>query len=143
MCKSLKRLKYIQHVEVPVKMCIFTVTAKAAKGFKGLAGLDKEAVWLAPRSLCTAVKNILLCVYIYSCFGNLTIRALMDWLPLQSRWEKKNFGFWEDVGRGGHNDLAKGGILEFASSTQGCREFASTPRERITLSLLFEALRIS
>lgn len=141
LCKTLKRLKYIQHVEVPLKMCIFTVTPNAAKGFIGLAGLDKEAVWLAPRSLCTAVKNILLCVYIYSCFGNLTIKALMNWLPLQSWWEKKNFGFWEDVGE--VTMTWQRGILEFASSTQGFREFVSTPRERLALSLLFAALRIS
>lgn len=65
----------------------FTVTT--AKGFIGPVGFDKEAVCLAPRSLCTAVKNILLYVYIYSCFGNLTIKAVMGWLPLQSGWERK------------------------------------------------------
>lgn len=123
-------------------MCNFTVTANAAKGFIGPAGLDKKSVWLAPRSLCTAVKNILLCVYIYSCFGNLTIKAMMGWLPLQSQWEKKNDDFWEDVGRGGHNDLAKGdsGVCQFYWRLQ---ELIPTPGNRIARSLLSTALRIS
>lgn len=67
----------------------FTVTADTAKGFRGLVGFDKEALWLAPRSLCTAAENILFYVYVYSCFGNLTIKAVTGWLPLQSGWEKK------------------------------------------------------
>lgn len=46
---------------------------------------------------------------------------MMGWLPLQSWWEKKDRGFWEDAGRGNHNDLAKGdsGVGQVYSRVEG------------------------